>query len=320
MAKKIGPIRYISYFFERLCFAFSVFLFRILPIRYIYLLAKFTGIAVSYLIPGHRRRVMGNLYLAFGAEKNSKDKLAIYRSANINLTKNFFEMLCSANNGRQPELIKYIQIVGRENLDASLRKRNGVIAIGGHFGNFTIMGLKMKDAGYRFHTVVRDFTDPLRQKIYEKYRSQQGQPLIYSRPPRKALKNILQALRRNEIVFIITDENKRGAKVFVNFFNRPAATAPGPAILHLRTGADIMPVFLIRNQDNTHKLIIEPPLNISYRGNHRGDVEEITSLITRKIEEYVRRYPSQWMWTHRRWRSRPPEEKARGIDPAYWRY
>ena len=320
MEKKIGLIRYIFYFFERLFMTFFSFITRILPIRYMYPLAEFIGVRGLYRFPNHRRRVMGNLDLAFGADKNREEKLAIYRNFNINFIKNFFEMLCSANNGRQHDLIKYIRIVGKENLDVSLRKGNGVIAIGGHFGNFTITGLKMKDAGYRFHTMVRNFTDPLRQKIYEKYRKQQGQSLIYSRPPRKALKNILQALRRNEIVFIITDENKRGARVFVDFFNRPAATAPGPAILHLRTGADIIPIFLIRNQDNTHKLIIEPPLNISYQGNQKEDIEEITSLITRKIEEYVRKYPSQWMWTQRRWRSRPPEEKARGIDPAYWRY
>jgi KDO2-lipid IV(A) lauroyltransferase len=131
----------------------------------------------------------------------------------------------------------------------------------------------------------------------------------------------LQILKKNEIIFLITDENRRFGGVFVNFFNRPASTTPGPALLHLRTGADIIPIVLLRNPDNTHKMIIEPPLLFSYRGNHEEDVKEITQVITHKIEEYVCKYPTQWTWTNRRWRTRPSEEKAKGkINPVYRRY
>lgn len=283
-------------------------------------MAEFVGTVSSFLFPVHRRRVMGNLDLAFGDERTKKEKIEIYRNFNINFVKNFFEMAASFNRRNQQPLSNAIRILGQEHLDASLQKGKGAIAIGGHFGNFTIMGFKMKSAGYRFHTVVRAFGDPFREKMYEHYRAKQGQLFIPSRPPKEALKRILQALKKNETVFLITDENKRHGGVFVDFFHRPASTASGPAVLHLRTGADLLPMFLLRNQDNTHQLIIEPPLNIPDTKDRKAEVEEIMQLITKKIEEYVRKYPSQWMWTQRRWRTRPPEEKAKGIEPGYKDY
>jgi KDO2-lipid IV(A) lauroyltransferase len=230
-------------------------------------------------------------------------------------------MLAAINTANKNYLNSAIQIEGRENLEASLKKEKGVIAIGGHFGSFSLVGIKMQEQGFPFHTVARGITDPLRRNVYEKYRRKQGQPFIYTRTSREAFNMTLQILKKNEIIFLITDENRRFGGVFVNFFNHLASTTPGPALLHLRTGADIIPIVLLRNPDNTHKLVIEPPLVFSYKGNHEEDVKEITQVITQKIEEYVCKYPTQWTWTNRRWRTRPAEEKAKGkADHAYRRY
>jgi len=320
MAKKIGLLHYVLYFFERLFAAFFIFFAKILPLKYSYALARLLGNTAAHFSPRHRRRVLGNLNLAFGNEKGREEKLEIYRDSTINFIKNAFEMLYSANKTMQKALMDSITIVGQENLDNALRKGKGVLAISGHFGNFGVVGLKMKYAGYRFHTVARTFRDPLRKQMYEKYRMQHDQSFIYTRTSKDASKKILQALRSNDIVFLITDENTRHRGVFVDFFDRPASTNRGAAILHLRTKADLIPMFLFRNGDNTHKLIIEPPLEVSYKGSHKDDVVEVTRLITQKVEAYVRTYPSQWMWNHRRWRTRPPEEKAMGIDPMYRKY
>jgi len=320
MAKKIRPFHYGFYFFERILVSLFIFISRILPLKFIYPLSEFIGTMISPFLFSHRRRVMGNLDLAFGSEKNRKEKLEIYRNFNINMVKNFLEMISSLHNRKQRELINSIQIVGKENLDASLQKGKGVIAVSAHLGNFTILGLKLMNNGYCFRNVVRGFTDPLRKHVYEKYRMKQGQSFIFTRTSNQALKNIIQALRNNEVVFIITDENKRHGGVFVNFFNRLASTNPGPAIIHLRTGAEMVPMFLIRKPDNTHMLIIEPPLNFNCQGNRQVCVKEITSLITQKIEDYIRKYPSQWMWNHRRWHTRPREEKDQGDNPIYRKY
>lgn len=320
MAEKVGLMHYTLYALERLLAAGCMQWGRLLPLKYSCALATLMGTAVSRFAPSLRRRVLGNLNLAFGGEKQFGEKLAIYRGATTNFLKVAFELLYAANSSLQKDLIDAIAVVGQENLDHALRKGNGVLAISGHFGNFGIIGLKMQHAGYRFHTVVRAFRDPLRGKMYEKYRRQHNQSFIYTRTETAASKKILQALRRNEIVLLITDENTRHGGVFVNFFDRPASTNPGAAILHLRTKAALVPMFLCRRSDNTHTLIIEPPLEISFRGTYKDTVREVTGLIAQKVEAYIRAYPSQWMWNHRRWRTRPPEEKAFGIHPMYRKY
>lgn len=318
---KVGLTDYILYFFERLFLAGFVFVTRFVPITRLYPIAEGIGKIVASVSPAYRQRVMGNLTLAFGKEKNPQEKLALHREATTNIIKNSFEMLAVINPINKRYLNSVIQIEGREHLEASLKKGKGVIAIGGHFGSFTLVGIKLQEQGFPFYTVARGITDPLRKNVYEKYRRQQGQPFIYTRTSRDAFTMTMEVLKRNEIIYLITDQNRRVGGVFVNFFNRPAATTPGPALLHLRTGADIIPVVILRNPDNTHKLIIEKPLAFSHTGNHEEDVKEITQVITHKVEEYVRNYPAQWMWTNRRWRTRPPEERKQGeIDPAYRRY
>lgn len=317
----IGLKDYIAYFFERLFLACFIFFTRFIPITYLYPVADRIGKIGAVLSPAYKQRVLGNLNLAFGKEKKIREKLALYQESTVNTIKNYFEMLAVINALNKRSLNSAIQIEGSENLEASLKKGKGVIGIGGHFGSFSLVGIKMREQGFPFHTVARGITDPLRRNVYEKYRRKQGQPFIYTRTSREGFNMTLQILKKNEIIFLITDENRRFGGVFVNFFNRPASTTPGPALLHLRTGADIIPIVLLRNPDNTHKLIIEPPLLFSYKGNHEEDVKEITQVITQKIEEYVCTYPTQWAWTNRRWRTRPSKEKAKGIaDSAYRRY
>jgi Kdo2-lipid IVA lauroyltransferase/acyltransferase len=320
MARPPRASAFILYFFERLFSAAFILVGRVVALRHFYPFAELVGTAGVSLFPFHRRRVMGNLQLAFGGEKTSAEKHAIFRESTINFLKNSFEMLYSANRNRQRELLDSIRIKGREHLDCALKNGKGVIAVSGHFGNFGIVGLKLKDAGYGFHTVARAFSDPLRKTMYTKYRIRQGQSFIYTRTAQEAVKGMLKALRRNETIFLITDENVRHGGVFVKFFDRLASTSSAPAVLHLRTGADILPVFLLRNQDNTQTLLIEPPLgDVSSEGTVL-DADALTQRIAQRLEEYVREHPSQWMWTHRRWRTRPEEEKAQGIDESYRRY
>lgn len=316
----VSPLDHTLYFFERLFLAFFIFFTRFIPIKYLYPLAARIGKIGAKLSSAYQQRVLGNLSLAFGKEKKLKEKLAIYQDSTVNTIKNYFEMLAVINPLNKRYLTSAIQVEGREHLEASLKKGKGVIIVGGHFGSFSLVGIKMQEQGFAFHTVARGITDPLRKNVYEKYRRNQGQPFIYTRTSREAFTVTLQILKQNKIIFLMTDENRRFGGIFVNFFNRPASTTPGPALLHLRTGADIIPIILIRNPDNTHKLIIEPPLNITLKSTKEENVPLITQVITHKIEEFVRKYPAQWAWTNRRWRTRPQEEKAKGLDPAYRRY
>jgi KDO2-lipid IV(A) lauroyltransferase len=111
-------------------------------------------------------------------------------------------------------------------------------------------------------------------------------------------------------VGILADQNTRVQNVFVDFFGTKAATTPGPAVLALRTGAHLVPIFMLREGPGKHRLIVEEPIEPVRTGNQEADVIATTQKCADVLEKYVREYPSQWFWVHRRWRSQPHGEPA----------
>jgi len=127
---------------------------------------------------------------------------------------------------------------------------------------------------------------------------------------RDAVRDTLRSLRRNEVVGILPDHNISQGGLLVDFFGRPATTAPGPARYALRTGAPIVPVFSVREADGTLKAIFEPPLTLVRTGDRAHDTLVNTQRITNVVERAIARHPEQWMWIHRRWKSAPPQDSA----------
>jgi KDO2-lipid IV(A) lauroyltransferase len=127
----------------------------------------------------------------------------------------------------------------------------------------------------------------------------------------QAAKPVLQALRRNEMVAILIDQNVlRSQGVFVDFFGLPASTTPAPAAFHLRSGSPLHPVFCYPNPDLTYRIKIGPPLEAVPSGEWSRDVLQITALCTKMIEAEIRANPGQWFWFHNRWKTRPEGESA----------
>ena len=108
--------------------------------------------------------------------------------------------------------------------------------------------------------------------------------------------------------FVLADQNTRKQNVFVNFFGIKAATTPGPALLALRTGALLVPIFMIREGFGRHRVIVEAPIDVVRTNDEAADVVAITQKYVDILEKYVRKYPSQWFWVHRRWSTRPKGE------------
>ena len=137
-------------------------------------------------------------------------------------------------------------------------------------------------------------------------RTKSGLKTIYTLPREQCVTSSIKVLRSNEILFIPLDQNfGNGSGVFVDFFGQKAATATGPIIFAKRTEAPILPMFIIRQRDDRHKIIIEPPLELEERENEEEMILINTTQITNLIERYIRQYPHEWGWMHRRWKSRP---------------
>lgn len=278
----------------------SYFFIPLLPLKASYAIARALSKLSIKLLKKQRNTILDNLELAFGDKMSKEEKMEIAREMVTNLFKGFFEGFYFSSPFRK-KVDGIIIIEGKENLEQALSRGKGAIALSAHLGNFTILGAVMVKENYPFHMVIRDPKSKPLARAFRVFRDSSGQKTIVTHPWRESSKKILRCLRNNEIVCLITDENKRRG-VKVDFFGQNTPTAMGPAVFSLRTGAAIVPTFIVRQKDDTHKIIIEPPLEFDLTGDQTEDIHHITSIFTERIESYIKEYPTQWWWLNRRWK------------------
>jgi KDO2-lipid IV(A) lauroyltransferase len=262
------------------------------------------GDALYFLFSRMKAKVLHNLKFAFGEEISQKDRDETARKVLKNFGKDWVELFFAAGPSKNV-LGEQIIIEGKENLDKALSQDRGVIAVSAHIGNYPLIGTKLAKEGYNFMMVIRDLKTRAGSAVYKKARELIELPSIATVPEKQFFKSALNLLKDNGILCLISDENKRYGGIFVDFFGHPASTAPGPAALTVRTGAPVVPVFIMRNDDNSQRIIIEKEIEWEQTGDTTRDMKEITSRFTKVIEDYVRMDPSQWVWTNWRWRTQP---------------
>ena len=276
---------------------------RLLPQQWLYGFAGAVGKLAYYIAVRQRKIALESLDIAFGPAISRKRKEEIARHCFRNMAKSGVEVL---NMLQFPGIAKdIVSIQGRQYLDAALKNNKGAILVSAHFGNFPLALTRLCQEGYKVNVILRRMRDTLVEDFLEKRRRMIGIHSIHNTPRQACVENSLKSLRNNELLFIQLDQNFGTAGVFVNFFGKTAATATGPAVLALRTEAPVIPVFIARNQDNRHTLFIEPEMVIEKKDSPEEVLEYNIQKITSIIEAYIRKYPQEWGWIHRRWKSRP---------------
>jgi len=265
-------------------------------------ISKFLGTTVFYLIKKYRERVIQNLTLAFGKEKDSEEIIRLAREVFFNFTLTPLESVYAYLHPFERFLLK-IDVEGERYLRSSLSLGKGVIALGAHLGPFTLVGARLSLEGYRFNLIFNEGNYPKLWKRLGDRQRRLGQNPFPLKPTPSSLKKSLNCLRRNEILYLIADEQQRRGGVATPFFGQTAFSPPGPAILSLKTGAPILPMFILRENGVPRRLVIGPPIEIEKTGNMEKDIEILTAKFTRVIEGAVRQYPGQWSWLNRRWKT-----------------
>ncbi|MCX5714552.1 MAG: lysophospholipid acyltransferase family protein, partial [Candidatus Omnitrophica bacterium] len=206
----------------------------------------------------------------------------------------------------KPEILKKcIALSGKENLDRALAKNKGVILVSAHFGNFPLLLGRLSVEGYRAAGIMRPMKDKRTEEFFRGKRNKLNIQTIYSQPRNACVEGTIRMLRHNTAVFIPIDQNFGTSGVFVNFFGTQAATATGPVVLAQRTGAAIIPCFIVRQEGDEHKIIFEPELKLEEGATPEETIRINIQNLTGIIEAYIRRYPAEWGWIHRRWKSKP---------------
>jgi len=261
---------------------------------------------VAYLLDRRHRRVgMRNLEIAF-PEKPIRERRRILRASFLNLGRMAVELahLPRLSAERLRDMVRFAdEEWWRE--ATSWERSTGVLVLSGHFGNWELLVFAHGMRGHPVHMVHRTIANPLLDRWLNALRARAGTRTIRKRHAARA---VLAALHERGLLVLPFDQNStRGLGVFVDFFGVPASTNAGLARIALRTDAPIVPAFIVREgRSARHRVHVLPIMQVERTGDPRADVVRNTQRFSAVFEDMVRRHPEQWLWMHKRWKTRPP--------------
>lgn len=278
----------IAYFYYR----FTRFLCVVLPLRAAYGLATFLSILKYGLSPRDRRAVRANLrkILPVSEHKNI-DKYA--RAVFINFGKYLVEFF-KLSQLKKDFLNRTVKVKGLEYIDAALKEKKGAIILAAHMGSWELGGVFMAVQGYPIIAVALPHRHARVNKLFNKQRERMGESVIPSLGV--AVRRIYAALRTNHLVALVGDRDFANAGKRMAFLGESKVMPRGPAVLSMRTGAPIIPGFIIRQEDDTHILEFSKPLPWF------STEEETIAAYTKIIEAKIRQYPAQWLMFREFWK------------------
>ncbi|HPD56805.1 MAG TPA: lysophospholipid acyltransferase family protein [Smithellaceae bacterium] len=254
-----------------------------------------------YLSVRHRLIALHNLSRSFPG-KNYQEIITIAKKSYTSFARiiaEFPDILYLDKNN----FSKWVKIIGLDNYLAAQRKGRGVILFGAHYGNWEMGNAALALATSPFIFVYRILDNPIMEEIITGVRSSYGN---ISLSKKGNMRKMIGLLRQGKTINILIDQNVfLNEGVFVDFFGRKAATTSGVALLAIYTGAAVLPVFSSRVPDGRYLLEIGQKVDIIDTGNRDADVLANTQKFTMIIEEQIKKNPEQWLWLHRRWKTKP---------------
>ncbi|HUE52920.1 MAG TPA: lysophospholipid acyltransferase family protein [Terriglobales bacterium] len=246
-----------------------------------------------------------NLALAF-PEKSQRERARILRGVFTSFGRQLAEV-CLFPKYTRENVSEVVVYDGFENFERALARGKGVLFLTGHLGGWELSAFAHSLYGHPLQVVMRPLDNVYLDRMTRHYRTMHGNQMI---DKDDNVRGLLSAMKSGETVGILMDTNMTPPQgVFVDFFGIPACTASGMARIAMRTDAAVVPGFTIWDPElRKYRLRFDPTLDLIRTGDDDADIIANTARFTKVIEEYVRRYPDQWLWVHRRWKTRPPGE------------
>lgn len=277
------------------------------PLRVSMWIGKTAGKIVSSLFPRLKKTAARNLEIALHhLPDKEKEKILSGTFASLGRHLGFV----SHFKRFTPEKIRdLVEVVGLEHFDRARRTGRGILFFTGHFGSWEVFNLLPPAFGQTMNILVRRIDNPLVEAYVDSLRTQFGCQTL---DKKKAARRMFRVLENGELLGILADLNVQEREgVFVDFFGLPASTTVSIAKLALKTDAVVLPAFAVWDEEKRKYVVyLEPPVAYDRSGDPEHDIAELTQQVTRVVERYVRRYPDQWLWIHKRWNTRPPGEKG----------
>jgi KDO2-lipid IV(A) lauroyltransferase len=300
-------IDFIAYFAVRIL----NFVFGFIPISILLWVGRRLGVIIFMFNKKRRLIAYANLKAAFAKEKSPEALRAITKRVYQNMVQTFVEVLnlTKVNKGY---VEKYIEIVNLERIKNAAQSGRGTILLTAHFGDWELLSLTSSVVGFPIMVLVREQKMKRLNELLNRLRESNGCKVI-----RKGMdvKNLLRSLREKNIVGILADQDAGKNGMFVDFFGRPTSSHSGTMEIAKRTDSLVLPNFIVRTQGPYHKVFLEeyidfrniPDSPATTPGSEKpaGAVREGLQKYMSLLEKYVRQYPDQWLWMHKRWKSTP---------------
>lgn len=281
---------------------------RVAPRRLVLATGRLLGRLVGELDRRHLRIAVENLRRSFP----DWDEARLWRSARgvyAHLGMLLLDLVWMSGRTRR-EITALVRVEGHEHVEAARARGRGVLFATAHIGSWEMCGVAHGWLSAPMVAVARPLDNPLLDRRITAIREMSGNQVI---DKRRALGQILRKLRRGEEVALLLDQNVQEQDgTFVEFFGRRAATTTSAALLHLKTGSPIVGGWIEVLPGGRYVLRYEPLAAVEAGGTRAEQVERITQAITLMIEGWVRRAPEQWLWIHKRWHTRPADERPPG--------
>jgi KDO2-lipid IV(A) lauroyltransferase len=265
-----------------------------------------------YLLHGRLRSVgMRNLQIAF-PEKSLAERRKILRGEFKSLGRQLAEV-CRFPSYTRDNVAQTVIYDGFENYEVAKKRGKGVLFLTAHLGGWELGSFVHSLYGHPLQIVVRKLDNPYLDQLIRRYRTLHGNSTV---DKQDFARGLLAAMKNGETVGILMDTNMTPPQgVFVDYFGVAACTASGVARVALRTDAAVIPAFTIWDSGlHKYRICFKPALNLVRSGKaERDDAADVianTALFTKAIEDAVRQYPDQWLWVHRRWKTRPDREEG----------
>jgi KDO2-lipid IV(A) lauroyltransferase len=277
-----------------------VYSLRALPLAAANRLGYATARILDLTLPKLRRVALTNLSFAF-PELDSRSRQNIvdgtFRSVgHLLVAISRFQKINASN------VHDWISYEGLENYRAAKQEGRGILIATAHLGNWELSAFAHALMTEPMNVMVRPLDNPLIDRLVENARALAGNRLIYKKD---AARNVLKALKNNEAVGVLIDQNTSTSEgLFVNFFGRQACAGSGFVKLAYHSQAPVIPGFALWDE-KTQRYILRFFSRVELSGDELADTQRIHS----RLEDVIREYPQQWMWIHRRWKTRPNGEK-----------
>ena len=249
-----------------------------------------------FLSVRRKKLAVSQVAMCLGTDERESKRIA--KESAVRFGPMLFEVL------RFPVIVRnmadYVEIEGREHLEGVLAQGKGAVIATGHAGNWELMGGALSQAGFPLIGVAMRQRDAAMDRFINEYRRLVGMHIIYKNDVRE----MFRMMKEGWVVGLLADQDtNRHDGIVLDFFGKPTNCVPGPAAMARSAGIGVIPGYITRKEDGTHKIILYAPVEVPHTKDKRADIRTAEQAVNRVLEQHIREHPEEWFWLHDRWKS-----------------